>query len=380
MAAKLLMIAVWTVTALVGDVTAINKTNCDVIRGSSFCIQSPCIESPCTMQCGLTAKYGNCQQVCHSRICEVLACHASELCQQTVVQSTFANMICDAMSCRQSCSLGQCGSMKCPKSVTSCVQTFANKMSCEANSCTQSCPKGGCQMTCLMGKNTCTQGAMKGSAVMECERGACEQNCVSRGQCRMNCSSKNVTSGSCRQVCNDSNCESTVCNAAKCTQTCSYGDCNMICLPTTNVCFQRAQLGRTTLQCDGEFCQQSCSKGDCSLVCPVGVKTCEQSGAGGNITMRCQGDVCRQTCTSGICNLICSENVKECHQACSTTHGNCHFKCAAKTCELTCLGPGGSCNAVISDGNLTVRSLAFLELLLVVAFIAILNNHLILRK
>lgn len=127
-------------------------------------------------------------------------------------------------------------------------------------------------MTCLMGKNTCTQAAMKGSAVMECERGACEQNCVSRGQCRMNCSSKNVTSGSCRQVCNDNNCESMVCNAAKCTQTCSYGDCNMICLPTTNICFQRAQLGRTTLQCDGEFCQQSCSKGDCSLVCPVGVK------------------------------------------------------------------------------------------------------------
>ena len=72
----------------------------------------------------------------------------------------------------------------------------------------------------------------------------------------------------------------------------------MIFHPTTNICFQRAQLGRTTLQRDGEFCKQSCSNGDCSLVCPVGVKTCGQSGAGGNITMRCQGDVCRQTCTS----------------------------------------------------------------------------------
>ena len=154
----------------------------------------------------------------------------------------------------------------------------------------------------------------------------------------------------------------------------------MICHPTANICFQRAQLGRTTLQCDGEFCQQSCSNGDCNLVCPVGVKTCEQSGAGGNITMRCQGDVCRQTCTSGSCNLICSENVKECHQACSTAHGNCHFKCAAEMCELTCLGPRGSCNAVISDGNLTIGSLAFLEFLLVVVFIATLNDHLILRK
>ena len=52
----------------------------------------------------------------------------------------------------------------------------------------------GCQMTCLMGKSTCTQAKMKGSAVMECERGACEQNCVSRGQCGMNCSSKTGTS------------------------------------------------------------------------------------------------------------------------------------------------------------------------------------------
>ena len=360
--ALLLIIALLSVTATLVALAS-NKTNCDVIRNNGICIQTPCLQSPCTMQCGLATKYDICLQACHSNKCDVLECRATERCQQTFVQNTFASMTCDAKDCSQSCSLGHCSSMRCLKSVSSCVQTSGNKMSCEAVACTQSCPKGECQMICPLGGKTCAQAAMKGNALMECESGECEQHCILRGQCRMSCSS-NLTTGSCHQVCNDSKCESMVCNTAKCTQICFRGDCEMACPIGAKTCIQTAQLGSTSLRCNGELCKQSCTNGDCNLVCPVGVKTCRQSATGGNVTMQCDGDVCKQSCTGGDCKMICSASVKECHQACSSERGNCHFNCKAEMCELTCLGLEGSCTAVISDASLKIESRVFWGLML----------------
>ena len=185
--------------------------------------------------------------------------------------------------------MGNCSSLSCDKTASSCRQNVGCGLTCEANACTQSCFREECRLTCPLGGANCTQEARESIADMKCDRNVCEQQC-SFGQCNMNCSSS-IMPGFCRQVCNFGTCEFTTSNAKQCIQVCQDAKCAMTCPREAKQCAQFGYvplLGRITMKCDGVECQQSCYNGDCDMICPHGVSTCTQEAYDGNMTLRCE--------------------------------------------------------------------------------------------
>ena len=141
MAFLLLMVALLSTTGTF-VYSASNKTNCNFMQNAKSCTQQSCVQSPCTMLCGLTTQYDDCQQLCGSRTgkCDTLKCLASNSCQQLCSQNNNCESLnCDAKNCVQFCTQANCSNMVCHRTANSCSQGSGRKMICEANACTQIC-------------------------------------------------------------------------------------------------------------------------------------------------------------------------------------------------------------------------------------------------
>ncbi|XP_078351342.1 uncharacterized protein LOC144636073 [Oculina patagonica] len=177
--ALLFIITVLSLTGTLVD-SASTITGCDAPTSNVTCVQGSCAQPPCTMQCGLSTPYEQCEQLCSSS-CDSVKCDASSLCRQTC-EGNCMSLTCDAQDCFQICDRGICGEMTCAKndkSATSCEQSSPTaQMSCEKETCTQSCTNGGnCTMTCSSDVKLCIQSCLDGNCQYKCEAEKCTLNC-----------------------------------------------------------------------------------------------------------------------------------------------------------------------------------------------------------
>ena len=126
-----------------------------------------CLTGVCDLQCGITADYSQCDQVCVVEPCPNISCNSS--------------------SCYQRCLSGKCNSVEC--SGDDCTQTCLRNCSlvnCTATSkCTQHCEKGNCGL--LASGADVVQNCAENCLHVECKADNCKQGCEGE-RCGLECS------------------------------------------------------------------------------------------------------------------------------------------------------------------------------------------------
>ena len=190
----LLVIALIFTTGTFVEVSATDKTICDVMPNNKTCTQYSCDQPPCSLQC--SQSYDSCFQNCNETICNTLACSSSVFCQQNCPNGYCNEYRCDAMRCFQNCDQGgNCTTMRCTNSMSgsSCEQGYAKELFCDSETCQQDCSN--CTMMCSSSVKTCTQTCRSGNCICQCDA----QNCPvirSGGNCTKTKSPTTPTSAS----------------------------------------------------------------------------------------------------------------------------------------------------------------------------------------
>ena len=126
-----------------------------------------CLTGVCDLQCGNTADYSQCDQVCVVEPCSNISCNSS--------------------SCYQRCLSGKCNSVEC--SGDDCTQTCLRNCSlvnCTATSkCNQHCEKGNCGL--LASGADVVQNCAENCSDVKCKADNCKQGCEGEG-CGLECS------------------------------------------------------------------------------------------------------------------------------------------------------------------------------------------------
>ena len=65
---------------------------------------------------------------------------------------------------------GNCSSLTCAKTTSSCRQNVGRGLTCEADACMQSCFREECRLTCPLAGVNCTQETKESSTDMKCDK------------------------------------------------------------------------------------------------------------------------------------------------------------------------------------------------------------------
>ena len=88
----LLVIALIFTTGNFVEVSATDKTICDVVPENTTCTQYSCDQPPCSLQC--IQSYDRCFQNCNETTCNTLACSSSVFCQQNCPNGYCIKYLC----------------------------------------------------------------------------------------------------------------------------------------------------------------------------------------------------------------------------------------------------------------------------------------------
>ena len=189
----LLVIALIFTTGNFVEVSATNKTICDVMPENTTCTQYSCDQPPCSLQC--IQSYDSCLQNCNETTCNTVACSSSVTrCNQDCPNGHCKEYRCDAMRCFQTCTEGgNCTTMRCANSMSgsSCEQGDAKELFCDSEICQQDCSN--CTMMCSSSVKTCTQVCSSGNCFYQCDAQNCQLTCPG-GHCTKIKSSTTPTS------------------------------------------------------------------------------------------------------------------------------------------------------------------------------------------
>ena len=170
----LLVIALIFTTGNFVEVSATNKTICDVMPENTTCTQYSCDQLPCSLQC--SQSYDRCIQNCNETTCNTLACSSSvTFCQQNCENGYCKEYRCDAMQCFQNCKEGgNCTTMRCTNSMSGsiCEQGDAKELFCDSDTCQQDCSN--CTMMCSSSVKNCAQTCRSGNCICQCDAQNCE--------------------------------------------------------------------------------------------------------------------------------------------------------------------------------------------------------------
>ena len=173
----LLVIALIFTTGNFVEVSATDKTICDVMPNNKTCNQYSCDQPPCSLQC--IQSYDSCLQNCNETTCNTVACSSSVTrCNQDCPNGYCKEYRCDAMRCFQTCTEGgNCTTMRCTNSMSgsSCEQADAKELFCDSEICQQDCSN--CTMMCSSSVKTCTQVCRSGNCFYQCDAQKCQGNC-----------------------------------------------------------------------------------------------------------------------------------------------------------------------------------------------------------
>ena len=173
----LLVIALIFTTGTFVEVSATDKTICDVMPNNKTCNQYSCDQPPCSLQC--IQSYDSCLQNCNETTCNTVACSSSVTrCNQDCPNGYCKEYRCDAMRCFQTCTEGgNCTTMRCTNSMSgsSCEQGDAKELFCDSEICQQDCSN--CTMMCSSSVKTCTQICPSGNCFYQCDAQNCQLNC-----------------------------------------------------------------------------------------------------------------------------------------------------------------------------------------------------------
>ena len=189
----LLVIALIFTTGNFVEVSATDKTICDVMPNNKTCNQDPCDQPPCSLQCNQS--YDGCSQNCNATTCNTLACSSSETCVQSCDGGYCNEFRCNAKYCVQSCIKGgDCTTMRCTNSMpgSTCMHGGNTKeLFCDSESCQQDCFDD-CNMTCSSSVKTCSQTCHNGTCFYQCDAQTCRVDCLG-GNCPQLKSSTTLT-------------------------------------------------------------------------------------------------------------------------------------------------------------------------------------------
>ena len=178
----LLVIALIFTTGTLVEVSATNKTTCDVMPDNTTCTQYSCDQPPCSLQC--SQSYDRCVQDCNDTTCNILACSSSvTFCQQNCKNGYCNEYRCDAMRCFQNCNRGgNCTTMRCTNSMSGsvCEQGDAKELFCDSERCQQDCSH--CTMICSSSVKSCMQTCRSGNCIYQCDAQTCQLTCAG-GNC-----------------------------------------------------------------------------------------------------------------------------------------------------------------------------------------------------
>ena len=178
----LLVIALIFTTGTFVEVSAADKTTCDVMPDNTTCTQYSCDQQPCSLQC--SQSYGRCLQNCNETTCNTLACSSSvTFCQQNCPNGYCNEYRCDAMQCFQNCNRGgNCTTMRCTNSMSGsvCEQGDAKELFCDSEACQQDCSH--CTMICSSSVKSCMQTCRSGNCIYQCDAQTCQLTCAG-GNC-----------------------------------------------------------------------------------------------------------------------------------------------------------------------------------------------------
>ena len=179
----LLVIALIFTTGTFFEVSATDKTICDVMPNNKTCTQYSCDQPPCSLQCNQS--YDRCNQNCSATTCNTLACSSSETCVQSCDGGYCNEFRCNAKYCVQSCIKGgNCSTMRCTNSMpgSTCMHGGNTKeLFCDSESCQQDCFDD-CNMTCSSSVKTCSQTCHHGTCFYQCDAQTCRVDCFG-GNC-----------------------------------------------------------------------------------------------------------------------------------------------------------------------------------------------------
>jgi len=172
----LLVIALIFTTGTFVEVSATNKTICDVMPENTTCTQYSCGQPPCSLQC--SQSYESCFQHFNETTCNTLTFCASKFCQQNCPNGYCNEYRCDAMQCFQNCREGgNCTTMRCTNSMSGsfCEQGNAKELFCDSETCQQDCSN--CTMICSSSVKNCMQVCRSGNCIYQCDAQACQLTC-----------------------------------------------------------------------------------------------------------------------------------------------------------------------------------------------------------
>ena len=138
----LLVIALIFTTGNFVEVSATDKTICDVMPENTTCTQFSCDQPPCSLQC--LQSYDSCLQNCNETTCNTVACSSSVTrCNQDCPNGYCKEYRCDARNCFQKCTEGgNCTTMRCTNSMSgsSCEQGDAKELFCDSKYASKTVP------------------------------------------------------------------------------------------------------------------------------------------------------------------------------------------------------------------------------------------------